>query len=144
MNALSIELKISHVRARLLIALFALWCIAIPAKAHGQSESARPNVLWIYLEDVSGWFGCYGDTVIETPNIDALAASGVRLDRFYTPAGVCSATRSAIVTGICQFNFAKLATGLLTKEGRTITTLNGALTSCMTSQRLRAGAQKSF
>ena len=62
----------------------------------------RPNVLWIYLEDVSGWFSCYGDTVIETPNIDALAASGTRFDRFYTPAGVCSATRSAIVTGMMQ------------------------------------------
>jgi len=62
----------------------------------------RPNVLWIYLEDVSGWFGCYGDTVIETPNIDALAESGIRFDRFYTPAGVCSTTRSAIVTGMWQ------------------------------------------
>ncbi|MGB0372237.1 MAG: sulfatase family protein [Opitutales bacterium] len=62
----------------------------------------RPNVLWIYLEDVSGWFSCYGDEIIETPNIDALAASGIRYNRFYTPAGVCSATRSAIVTGMMQ------------------------------------------
>jgi len=63
---------------------------------------ARPNVLWIYLEDVSGWFSCYGETLIETPNIDALAAQGTRFTRFYTPAGVCSATRSAIVTGMMQ------------------------------------------
>ena len=62
----------------------------------------RPNILWIYLEDVSGWFGCYGETLIETPNIDALAESGIRFNRFYTPAGVCSATRSAIVTGMWQ------------------------------------------
>lgn len=62
----------------------------------------RPNVLWIYLEDVSGWFGCYGESLIETPNIDALADEGLRFDRFYTPAGVCSATRSAIVTGMMQ------------------------------------------
>ncbi|MEM0896175.1 MAG: sulfatase [Verrucomicrobiota bacterium] len=62
----------------------------------------RPNILWIYLEDVSGWFSCYGDTVIETPNIDAVAASGIRFDRFYTPAGVCSTTRSAIITGMMQ------------------------------------------
>ena len=62
----------------------------------------RPNILWIYLEDVSGWFSCYGDQIIETPNIDALAKSGVRYDRFYTPAGVCSATRSAIITGYMQ------------------------------------------
>lgn len=62
----------------------------------------RPNVLWIYLEDVSGWFSCYGETLIETPHIDQLAKEGIRFDRFYTPAGVCSATRSAIVTGMMQ------------------------------------------
>ena len=66
------------------------------------SADERPNILWIYLEDVSGWFSCYGDTVIKTPNIDALAASGTRFTRFYTPAGVCSATRSAIITGMMQ------------------------------------------
>lgn len=61
-----------------------------------------PNILWLYLEDVSGWFSCYGDEVIETPNIDALAEAGTRFTKFYTPAGVCSATRSAIVTGFMQ------------------------------------------
>ena len=66
------------------------------------AKPVRPNILWIYLEDVSGWFSCYGETLIETPNIDALAASGIRFDRFYTPAGVCSATRSAIITGMMQ------------------------------------------
>ena len=66
------------------------------------ASTERPNILWIYLEDVSGWFSCYGDTLIETPNIDALAQSGIRFDRFYTPAGVCSATRSAIITGMMQ------------------------------------------
>ena len=69
----------------------------------GQAQAAdRPNILWIYLEDVSGWFGCYGDQVIKTPNIDQLAESGIRFDRFYTSAGVCSATRSAIITGAMQ------------------------------------------
>ncbi len=78
-----------------LLALLVVWMGGLPA-------SAQKNVLWIYLEDVSGWFSCYGDQVIETPNIDALAASGIRFDRFYTPAGVCSATRSAVITGIMQ------------------------------------------
>jgi len=64
--------------------------------------SDKPNILWIYLEDVSGWFSCYGDKVVETPNIDALAKSGIRYDRFYTPSGVCSTTRSAIITGMMQ------------------------------------------
>lgn len=65
----------------------------------------RPNVLWIYLEDVSRWFSCYGDRTVETPNIDALAADGIRFDRFYTPAGVCSATRSAQILGVMQTSF---------------------------------------
>jgi N-sulfoglucosamine sulfohydrolase len=78
--------------------------IAIPLLAVCTQVSAvdRPNILWIYLEDVSGWFSCYGDTIIKTPQIDALAKSGTRFDRFYTPAGVCSATRSSIVTGMMQ------------------------------------------
>jgi len=83
-----------------LSALLSLLLCIFPLSTSAADD--RPNILWIYLEDVSGWFSCYGDTVIETPNIDALAASGIRFDRFYTPAGVCSATRSAIVTGMMQ------------------------------------------
>ncbi|QDT36849.1 sulfatase-like hydrolase/transferase [Stratiformator vulcanicus] len=62
----------------------------------------RPNILWIYVEDMSPWMSCYQDSVVETPHIDALAEQGVKFDRFYTPAGVCSATRSALITGMWQ------------------------------------------
>ncbi len=79
--------------------LLVLLCIATP-KALVAAE--RPNILWIYLEDVSRWFSCYGDRIVQTPNIDALAADGIRFDRFYTPAGVCSATRSAQMLGAMQ------------------------------------------
>ena len=65
----------------------------------------RPNILWIYLEDVSGWFSCYGDQVIQTPNIDALAERGIRFERFYTCAGVCSAMRSGTIVGAMQTSF---------------------------------------
>ncbi len=78
--------------------LFALVALA----AFPLSAQDKPNVLWIYLEDVSGWFSCYGDKVIETPNIDALAEDGVRFDRFYTSAGVCSAMRSGTIVGMMQ------------------------------------------
>jgi len=66
------------------------------------AAAPRPNVLWIYLEDVSGWFSCYGEKLIETPHIDGLAARGTRFTRFYTTAGVCSATRSAVMLGAMQ------------------------------------------
>lgn len=85
---------------RLLLALVVvLGLLAAPSRG---ISAETPNVLWIYLEDVSGWFSCYGDKVIKTPNIDALADAGTKFTRFYTPAGVCSATRSAIVTGMMQ------------------------------------------
>jgi N-sulfoglucosamine sulfohydrolase len=63
---------------------------------------SRPNVLWLFLEDTNAWFSCYGDTVIQTPNIDALAASGVKFNRGYQTAGVCSPSRSATITGMYQ------------------------------------------
>ncbi|MFT5150275.1 MAG: N-sulfoglucosamine sulfohydrolase [Planctomycetota bacterium] len=62
----------------------------------------RPNILWIYVEDTNDWMSCYGDELIETPHIDALAATGTRFTRCYMPAGVCSPTRSAIITGMHQ------------------------------------------
>ena len=72
------------------------------AETNARRAVERPNVLWIYLEDVSRWFGCYGDELATTSNIDSLAKSGVRFDRFYTNAGVCSAMRSGTVCGTMQ------------------------------------------
>lgn len=62
----------------------------------------KSNVLWIYVDDMSDWFGCYGHTAVPTPNIDSLAAEGTRFERAYMPAPVCSATRSALITGTMQ------------------------------------------
>lgn len=66
------------------------------------TDASRPNILWIYVEDTNDWMSCYGDKLIQTPNIDALAARGTRFTRCYMPAGVCSPTRSAIITGMHQ------------------------------------------
>jgi len=66
------------------------------------TDATRPNILWIYVEDTNDWMSCYGDELIQTPNIDALAATGTRFTRAYMPAGVCSPTRSAIITGMHQ------------------------------------------
>ena len=62
----------------------------------------QPNILWIYIEDTNAWMSCYGDNVVETKNIDQLAAEGVRFDRAYMTSGVCSPTRSAVITGMYQ------------------------------------------
>lgn len=65
---------------------------------------ARPNFLWLLAEDTSpSAYSCYGEQrAAATPNIDRLAAEGMRFDRFYTTAPVCSASRSAFNTGMYQ------------------------------------------
>jgi arylsulfatase len=63
-----------------------------------EPPAGAPNVLLIILDDVGfAQLGCYGSD-IETPNIDRLAASGVRLTNFHTTA-LCSPTRSCVLTG---------------------------------------------
>src|SRR5688572_8496373 len=59
-----------------------------------------PNVILILVDDL-GWtdLGCYGSTFYETPNIDRLAASGMRLTNGYSACTVCSPTRAAVLTG---------------------------------------------
>ena len=62
----------------------------------------RPNILWISLEDTTPRFGCYGDTLARTPNVDRLAAGGCRFPNAFSTAGVCAPSRSAIITGMYQ------------------------------------------
>ena len=69
-----------------------------------QSSAEKPNILWVFIEDMSPWIGCYGDKINanKTPNIDSLAARGVRFTRCYVPCPVCSPCRSAMITGAYQ------------------------------------------
>jgi arylsulfatase A-like enzyme len=71
------------------------------------AEGARPNILWIYAEDLSPWLGCYGDVVNQgaTPHIDSIARQGVLFERAFAPAPVCSATRSALIVGQSAIRF---------------------------------------
>lgn len=76
--------------------------IALLACASFVQAADRPNVLWIYVDDMSDWLGCYGDSLSQTPNIDALAEDGIRFTNAFMPSPVCSTTRSAIITGTMQ------------------------------------------
>ncbi len=69
--------------------------------ASGQA-APKPNFLWLIAEDFGPHLGCYGTTEVSTPVLDALAAKGMRFTRFYTTAPVCSASRSAFMTGMYQ------------------------------------------
>ena len=62
----------------------------------------RPNVLWIFADDISPQLACYGEPLVRTPNLDRLARDGVVFENAFTTAPVCSASRSAIMTGMHQ------------------------------------------
>ena len=66
------------------------------------AAEARPNILWIIGDDLGPQLGCYGDTLVKTPNIDRLANEGVRFTHCFTTAPVCSASRSAFNVGRYQ------------------------------------------
>ena len=66
----------------------------------GAVLAETPNVILFIADDVS-WndYGCYGNSAARTPNIDALAAGGIRFDRAFLTASSCSPSRSSIITG---------------------------------------------
>ncbi|GAA5219995.1 sulfatase family protein [Membranihabitans marinus] len=60
----------------------------------------RPNILLIVSEDNSSDLGCYGNSIVHTPNIDELAKQGMRFTNAYTTYAVCSPSRASIFTGL--------------------------------------------
>lgn len=67
-----------------------------------QTLPAQPNILWITCEDMSPHLASFGDKEVKTPNLDQLAAEGVRYSHVYSTAGVCAPSRSSIITGMYQ------------------------------------------
>ncbi len=65
-----------------------------------EAKTDRPNIVLIMTDD-QGWgqTGYYNHPVLKTPNIDKMAANGLRFDRFYAGAPVCSPTRASVLTG---------------------------------------------
>ena len=70
----------------------------------GQRASRPPNILFIMADDLGfADVSCYGRPDLNTPNIDRLATSGVRFLQAYANSAVCSATRTALITGRYQY-----------------------------------------
>ena len=65
-----------------------------------EDNSGKLNILWIVADDLGTDLGCYGDSLIYTPNLDQLANEGVKYNHFYTVTAVCSPSRSAMITGM--------------------------------------------
>ena len=70
--------------------------------ALAKTLKARPNILWIVVEDMSCDFGYQGQKLVNTPNVDRLAKEGTVFSNAYVTAPVCSACRSAMITGMYQ------------------------------------------
>ncbi len=71
-------------------------CLAADSTSHG-----KPNIILINTDDLGyGGLGCYGQKLIQTPNIDKLAAEGMRFTDFYSANTVCVASRYSMITGL--------------------------------------------
>jgi arylsulfatase A-like enzyme len=91
-----IKLKVNMKPPTYIIFLFILWLYS----CEQNTVNERPNIILIMTDD-QGWgqTGYYDHPVLETPNLDAMAENGLRFDRFYAAAPVCSPTRASILTG---------------------------------------------
>ena len=83
------------------IALGLLGSCVTPAHGVDPRPHARaPNIVLIFADDLGyGDLSCYGHPTIQTPQLDALAASGTKLTQFYVASPVCSPSRAALLTG---------------------------------------------
>ncbi len=84
---------------RILLSLFLL--IAVDCLPHKVTAADKqPNVLFLISDDLNNMLGCYGDPKAKTPNIDRLAARGVRFDRSYCTFPLCGPSRNSMLTGL--------------------------------------------
>ena len=82
-------------RSRLALVFLCLWSFGLV-----NAEEVRPNIVFIFADDW-GWgdLSCHGHPYVKTPNIDRLAAEGTDFHRFTVASGVCSPSRTAVMTG---------------------------------------------
>ncbi len=82
------------------LTLALLTAMALPAVAAPAADVAKPNFIFILIDDLgNGDLGCYGSKFYHTPNLDRMAAQGMKFTGAYAAAPVCSPTRASILTG---------------------------------------------
>lgn len=89
------------------VAILVPSCIALFGSCNQAIKTAKiekPNILIIYADDVGyGDLSCYGATLIKTPNLDAIAANGVKFTNGYASSAMCSPSRFSMLTGAYAF-----------------------------------------
>ena len=93
-------MKLKHLKLFSIIAPHLLLFLMIPAQAFSKVNTAKPNIVIIFNDD-QGYqdLGCFGSPDIRTPNVDRLAAEGMRMTDFLVASPVCSASRAGLMTG---------------------------------------------
>ena len=94
------KVKLAHKRKSIFLVLAGLLFVSCTEKKQPEEAFERPNILWVFLEDTAPLLGAYGNSLVNTPNIDNLARQGVLYEKVFMPAPVCSASRSSIITGV--------------------------------------------
>lgn len=83
-----------------LLAFIIVAAAAAMAPAGSMQGQRRPNLIWVMADDLGyGEVGVYGQQVIRTPRLDAMAREGLRFTQFYAGATVCAPSRSVLMTG---------------------------------------------
>ncbi|MDP6448094.1 MAG: sulfatase-like hydrolase/transferase, partial [Pirellulaceae bacterium] len=91
---------------RLLSALLTFCCCVVllvnAAADNATAADARPNVLFIAVDDMNDWVGCLGGYAgrVHTPHIDRLAERGMLFENAHCAAPVCNPSRTAVLTGL--------------------------------------------
>src|SRR5215217_4339527 len=95
---------------------FPLVLLAVALLLSTSAAADRPNVLLMVADDLNTSLGCYGHPMVKTPNLDRLAARGVKFEHAYCQYPLCGPSRNSFLTGLRPDKTGVLTNGLTVRE----------------------------